>query len=77
MNKRLDHHVQHPRRMIGFVVVLKLLEVPGDAPLGDVIHSCDMSVQHVGDCTTSPKWDFVRSQLPSWQYPRTAQHSHL
>lgn len=29
--------------MIGFVVVLKLLEDPGNAPLGDVIHSCDVS----------------------------------
>lgn len=34
-----------------------------------------MSAQHAGDCTTNPKWDFVRSQLPSWPYPRREQHS--
>lgn len=43
MNKRLEHCIQHHRSMIGFVVVLKLLEDPGNAPLGDVIHSCDVS----------------------------------
>lgn len=73
MNKRFKHCVQHPRSIMGFVVVLNFVEVPRNAPLGDVIHSCDMSAQHAGDCTTSPKWDFMRSQLPSWQYPRTAQ----
>lgn len=72
--KRLKHCVQCHRSVMGFVVIVKLLEVPARRnPF-----PWHVRAQHVGDCTTSPKQDFVRSQLPSWdtwEHHRVVSHS--
>lgn len=46
INKRLEHCVQRPRSMVGFVAPLNLSEVPENAPLRDVINFIPVTCQH-------------------------------